>query len=257
MKSRTNTSWQGVSGWYNKLVDDKGDYYHQHVVIPRVLKLLNLKADSSLLDLACGQGVLERHLLPKIIYQGVDIAGSLIRAAQARCKNPQHRFTVGDITKLLPINKKDFSHACLILSLQNIERADLVLANAKNYLKKGGRLVIVLNHPCFRIPRQSSWVIDETNKLQSRKINLYMTPLKIPITTHPGQTNSSLTWSFHQPIPYYSQILSGNSFLIEKIEELVSDKESSGRFAKMENRGRKEFPLFLAIKAVYLPSSLK
>src|SRR3989338_1684771 len=101
MKSRINTSWQGESSWYNKLVDEKGDYYHQHVVIPRVLKLLNLKADSSLLDLACGQGVLERHFSPKIIYQGVDIAGSLIRAAQARSKNPLHRFTVGDITKTL------------------------------------------------------------------------------------------------------------------------------------------------------------
>ena len=252
MKSPPNTSWQGVSGWYNKLVDNKGDYYHQHVVIPRVLKLLNLKADSSLLDLAGGQGVLERHLSPKIIYQGVDIAGSLIRAAQGRSKNSLHRFTVGDITKTLPINKKDFSHVCLILSMQNIERADLVIANAKNYLKRGGKLVIVLNHPCFRIPRQSSWIIDERNKLQSRKVNLYMTPLKIPITIHPGQPNSALTWSFHQPISYYSHILSGNSFLIEKIEEWVSDKESSGRFAKMENRGREEFPLFLTIKAVYL-----
>ncbi|PIZ03146.1 SAM-dependent methyltransferase, partial [Candidatus Gottesmanbacteria bacterium CG_4_10_14_0_8_um_filter_37_24] len=29
----------------------------------------------------------------------------------------------------------------------------------------------------------------------------------------------------------------------------VSDKKSEGRMARMENRGRNEFPLFLAIKA--------
>jgi len=42
-------------------------------------------------------------------------------------------------------------------------------------------LVIVLNHPCFRIPRQSGWGIDEKNKLQFRKVIKYMSPMEIPL----------------------------------------------------------------------------
>jgi len=37
--------------------------------------------------------------------------------------------------------------------------------------------------------------IDEANKIEYRRINRYFTPLKIPITTHPGEAKSSVTWS--------------------------------------------------------------
>lgn len=249
---KSNTSWQNVSGWYNKLVDTKGHYFHQHVVIPGVLKLLSLQQDSSLLDLACGQGVLERYVSPRVNYQGVDISENLIKSAQNQTKNPLHRFVVGDITKAFLINKRDFSHACIILALQNIEKAELVVSNLRNYLRPKATLVIVLNHPCFRIPRQSGWEIDEKNKMQYRKINRYLSPLKIPINMHPGERNSAVTWSFHRPLSYYSGILHENKFYIDLLEEWISNKESSGRAARMENMGRKEFPLFLTIKAVYM-----
>jgi len=40
--------------------------------------------------------------------------------------------------------------------------------------------------------------------------------------------------------------LSKASFLIEKFEEWLSDKQTTGPKAKMENRSRQKFPLFLA-----------
>jgi hypothetical protein len=33
------------------------------------------------------------------------------------------------------------------------------------------------------------------------------------------------------------------------MEEWISDKQSSGKFAKMENRSREEIPLFLLLQA--------
>jgi len=42
--------------------------------------------------------------------------------------------------------------------------------------------------------------------------------------------------------------LKENEFTIDIIEEWTSDKESVGKVAKMENRARSEFPLFLALK---------
>jgi ubiquinone/menaquinone biosynthesis C-methylase UbiE len=244
------TSWHHVGGWYNKLVADRGQYYHEHLVLPQTLKLLSLNESSSLLDLACGNGVLARQLKKQIVYQGVDIARSLISAAQAQNKNPSHRFTVGDITQTLPINKTDFSHAAIILAIQNIKETQTVFTNTARYLSNKGKLVVVLNHPCFRIPRQSSWEIDAQSKLQYRRINRYLTPLEIPITTHPGKENSPVTWSFHQPLSAYIKQLAQAGFYIETLEEWASDKESVGKMAKMENRSRAEFPLFLAIVAV-------
>ncbi|MFS8563077.1 MAG: hypothetical protein LVR00_01585 [Rhabdochlamydiaceae bacterium] len=128
------------------------------------------------------------------------------------------------------------------------------MKNAHLLLKPQGKLLIVLNHPCFRIPRQSSWGVDEPKKLQYRRIDRYLSPLKIPIQTHPGkQHDSQETWSFHHPLSDYTRWLQEAGFTIEIIEEWISDKTSTGGHAKMENRSRAEFPLFLAILACKLP----
>jgi hypothetical protein len=117
-------------------------------------------------------------------------------------------------------------------------------------LKRGGRLLIVLNHPCFRIPRQSGWGIDEESDLQYRRIQRYMTPLEIPIQMHPGKgERSETTLSFHRPLSVYSSWLWQAGFLIEKIEEWCSDKTSEGAASRRENRARREIPLFLALLA--------
>ncbi|EKD53213.1 MAG: hypothetical protein ACD_61C00109G0001 [uncultured bacterium] len=241
------SSWQKASQWYIKEVGLSGHYYHQHTILPNLLKLIT--PTDSVLDLACGQGVLSRHLKSNI-YQGVDISPSLIKYAKEHAVSSNHRFAVGDVTKKLPINKTDFDIVAVILALQNIEKPELVIANAASHLKTGGQLIVVLNHPCFRIPRQSSWEIDEKNKLQYRRINRYLSPLKVPIETHPGQgSHSSLTWSFHHSLSDYSRFLNELGFVIIQLEEWVSDKESTGKVAKMENLSRTEFPLFLTILA--------
>ena len=247
---KQQTSWEPVSEWYNNKVGKAGHYYHQQVVVPRALRLLALRDGSSVLDLAAGQGVLARHLPENIYYQGIDVAPSLIAEAKKSNQIPLHHFTVADITRpTLPIQKKDFTHAAIILALQNIAQPEKALQTAAQYLRPSGQLVIVLNHPCFRIPRQSSWEIDPKNKTQFRRIDRYLSPLKIPITAHPGQRRSTVTWSFHQPLAAYTQMLHDAGFVIEVMEEWVSDKKSEGTVAKMENRSRSEFPLFLAILA--------
>lgn len=247
------TSWENVGGWYSGIVGDEGHYFHQRIILPGVSKLLKFEQQDefSLLDLACGQGVLGRQLPAQGIYTGIDISSTLIKTAKSLDKNRSHEFFVGDASKPLPLKKVDYTHAAIILALQNIEHGDKVILNASRHLLKGGKFVIVLNHPCFRVPRQSSWGIDEEKKLQYRRIDRYQNEMKIPIQAHPSQgENSASTWSFHHPLAVYSKWLSAAGFYIEVIEEWTSDKSSTGKNAKMENRSREEIPLFMAILAV-------
>lgn len=247
-RSRT-TSWQNVAPWYQRLTDEgKGHYYHQHVVIPGVIKLLNVTDNSNVLDLACGNGVLAKSLPKLAKYTGIDLSESLVKYARNDDKNYHHRYLVADITKPLII-PKDFTHAAIILALQNLENPSKALRNASDHLISGGKLVIVFNHPAFRIPRQSSWGIDEARKIQYRRIDKYMSPMNIPINMNPGDRNSKVTMSYHLPISSYSRMLKEAGFVIELIEEWTSDKESVGKASKMENRSRSEIPLFMAIFA--------
>lgn len=77
-----------------------------------------------------------------------------------------------------------------------------------------------------------------------------MSELEIPIATNPGKfENSETTWSFHSPLSKYSEVLFKNGFVIEKIEEWISNKKSTGPMAKMEDKARAEIPMFMAILA--------
>lgn len=262
----SSTSWQNVSKWYNSCVGESGHYYHKNIIIPGIKRLLNFdqldrNQDNSLLDLACGQGVLSQNLPNFIDYQGIDLSKDLIAFAKKNYSNSLKQkkalasskplFEVSDITKPLSITKYDFSMATIILALQNIEDPFKVFQNAYKHLNKNGKLLIVMNHPCFRIPRQSSWQVDEMNKVQFRRIDRYKSPMKIPIQAHPSQGEHSVkTWSFHYPLANYTQWLFEAGFYIEIMEEWCSDKISTGKMAKIENRSREEFPLFLAIRAI-------
>lgn len=243
------TSWQKVAPWYSKLVGTEGHYFHRNVVLPGLLRLLDLRKDSTLLDLGCGQGVVSR-VIPEISkYVGVDKAAALVESAKRTNKIASYDFVVGDVTKPLRTEQQDFSHCCVVLALQNMEHPEGVFTNAARLLAQGGVLVVVLNHPMFRIPRQTGWGVDEKSKQQYRWITRYLSALRIPITMHPGKKDSQTTWSFHRPLQEYVKMLTQAGFVITGLEEWVSDKESEGKAAKMENRARSEFPLFLTLQA--------
>lgn len=248
---KKDTSWQKVGSWYVSEVGEKGHFYHQNVVIPGALKLLNLKPGLSVLDLGCGSGVLGRHLDENIYYEGFDNSSDLIKSAQKQDSVKNHFYKVSDVTKELKTDKKDFDRAACVLALQNFENFGDAISVASKHLKNNSIFVLVVNHPCFRIPRQSSWDVDRNQNIQYRRIAKYMSEMKIPVAAHPGLGGSSpVTWSFHFPVSKLSEELQKGGFLVEKIEEWISPKKSQGGEAKRENTSREEIPLFMAIKAV-------
>ena len=134
--------------------------------------------------------------------------------------------------------------------MQNLAKPEATLREARAHMREGAVLYLVLNHPCYRIPRQSGWGVDEAKKLQYRRIDRYMTPMEIPIEIR----GKEKTISFHSPLSLLTSHVTGAGFAITRMEEWCSSKESTGRCARMENRARKEFPLFLAIEAKIVES---
>lgn len=251
MKEKIDTSWQKVATWYDSNVGAEGHYYHKQIILPKLMALMDFKKveNPHVLDIGCGQGVLARSIPKNVLYAGVDFSKKLIQLAKQHPIKKSDRFFCYDCTEPFDLEMHDFSHATIILALQNMENPEQVLKNARKHLRKNGKLFIVLNHPSFRIPRQSSWGIDEAQKIQYRRINKYLTPMKIPLQMHPGKEDSVVTWSFHYPLSNMSKMLKEAGFVIVEMEEWISDKISVGKAAKMENRSREEFPLFLTIVA--------
>lgn len=246
---RLDTSWQNVSKWYGGLVGKKGQFFHTSVIIPKLLQILELDEKDSILDLACGQGILSRHIPKNVEYVGVDLAADLIEEAQKLKTNSKHEFIHADVSEPLELSHT-FSVVTVILALQNIEYIQGVFENAYKYLQENGRLVLVINHPYFRIPKYTSWGIDEDRNIQYRRVDAYLSNMKIPIDMTPGSSNQKeFTTSFHYSLQYITEELYEAGFSIEFIQEWISPKKSEGKAAKMENKARNEIPMFLAIIA--------
>jgi len=139
-----------------------------------------------------------------------------------------------------------------VLAIQNIEHIAKVFKEVSRILKPGGKFVIVLNHPVFRNPDKTSWRIDEENKIQYRRVDEYLSESRKSIDMNPGNTDTQkkeYTVSFHRPLQVYSKMLSNAGFVISRIEEWTSHKESQkGPKKLMEDRARKEIPLFMCIE---------
>ncbi|MCI0438429.1 MAG: class I SAM-dependent methyltransferase [Chloroflexi bacterium] len=249
-------SWDHVAPWYDSLVSDGGTDFHQAVIIPGVLRLLQLRKGERVLDLGCGQGVVSRAMQRAgAAVTGVDLSPRLIEAARQRSPK-EIQFVIGDARRLDFAKDAEFDAAAWVLSAQNMDSIDRAFVECGRVLRVGGRIVVVITHPAFRIPRQSRWRLDEASKQLLREVNVYLNPLKIPIDMKPFKTpKRAITWTYHRPLHAYVNGLAAAGLWVNALEEWASHKASQpGPMARAENRARSEFPLFLAIRAVRVPA---
>ena len=258
--TRNTTDWNGVADWYDQVVGPAGSEYHQHVVFPRSLKLLDVKTDHRVLDVACGQGAFSRILAQKAAkVAGIDASTDLIKIAKQYNTPDLPRpinYFCGDAREISSILRgHKFDSAVCLLALQNIQPIAPIFAGLSALLEPDGKLVMVMTHPCFRGAKESHWGWDEEAQTQYRRVDRYLLPRKHPITAHPGKAasggDSEYTWTFHRPLESYVRDLSRAGFMIDAMEEWTSHKLSQpGARAAAENRSREEIPMFLAIRAV-------
>lgn len=241
----TKTSWEVSASAYGKLVGEKGSYYHREVIFPNLLSQMALTEKVTVLELGCGQGVFSRCMPKGVVYFGLDASPTLVEMAKQLDRSGAY-FKVQDVTQKFRLTKTNFDHVVIILALQNMKSMATVIANARAHLHRKGRLWVVLNHPAYRIPKQTAWQIQDDK--QSRLVDHYMTALKIPIDMTPGaKANKKITWSFHHPISDYFHVFKENGLLVEDMFEWVSPKISVGKNAARENKSRQEIPLFMAL----------
>ena len=252
------TSWGNVAGWYDRVVNDD-DSYQVKVILPNVTRLMDSKKGEKILDLACGQGFFSHALAVSGAHvTGIDIAPELINIARTHASHNQE-FYITSADDLRAFKDKTFDKALSVLAIQNIENLGATFKEVSRVLKDKGLFVVVLNHPTFRIPGKSSWGFDETaphGGVEYRRVDEYMSESRSAIEMHPGLSASGkmkkeVTYSFHRPLQVYSKSLANAGFVIARIEEWMSHKESEhGPRKTAEDRARKEIPLFLCLECL-------
>jgi hypothetical protein len=155
---------------------------------------------------------------------------------------------VADASRPGPWSDASHDAAVCLMAVHDVADLDGLCRNLAHALKPEGRAVLVMMHPCFRIPRQSHWGWDDTKKIQFRRLDCYASPLEIPITTHPGRRSGEQTMFHHRPLAECLNSLGRAGLAITAAEELCSHRRSQpGPRSRAEHRAAREFPLFLAL----------
>lgn len=254
MPKKQDTSWGKVAGWYDSLLSMEGTY-QKDVILPNLLRLMEIKKGEKVLDIACGQGFFSREIA-KLggTVTGADIAPELIKFAQEKAGSNENYLVIPGDRLAENIPAEQFDKAIIILAIQNIENLNGVIMQAGRALKPNGELFIVLNHPVFRNPKKTAWGFDDVNKIQYRRVDEYLSESRTEIDMNPGEKTEKgkeKTVSFHRPLQVYFKALVKNGFLIGRLEEWNSHKKSEfGPRQKAEDKARKEIPLFLLIEAI-------
>ena len=249
--SRRFTGWDDQADWYDAHLGDEGDDLYRAVVLPLVLRQLDLKPGMRVLDCACGQGVVARMLARQgVKVTGVDASEALIAAARRRdCSGIDYR--VGDARELrAAIGKRRFERACIVLALQDIDELHTVAEQLALMLEPGGLLVAVLTHPCFRVPQHSDWLTDAQGR-RGRWIDHYASEIELAITTHPGMPDSAESRSWHRPLASYIDAFGAAGFGLIRCEEPMSPRRGEH---PEEQRSAAEIPLFIGLTWQRLPA---
>lgn len=256
-RGRPQRGWDHVAPWYTDHLREEHSLLRT-VVYPNALRLLGPMRGKHVLDIACGEGTFA-EMLSRAGAQvvGVDASAALIRTAE-RKRIPHAEFRVGDARELRAlrtardVREPPFDAATCLLAIASIDPIEPVLQGITSLLSPGAPFVVVLAHPCFRIPRQTGWGWDEERKLQYRRVDRYLTSMRIPVQARPGAAPNLVTTTYHRPLSTYVGALAAAGFVVSALEEWTSDRASdSGPRAKAENRIRAEIPVFLAIRATH------
>jgi ubiquinone/menaquinone biosynthesis C-methylase UbiE len=252
-KKTQDTSWGKVAGWYKDHLEED-DTYHNKVVGPNLLRMMDVKPNDIVAELGCGEGFFTRQiakLAKKTV--GLDLGAELIalaekKKAEAEIKNDLSYVVASADKTDLP--DSFFDKVLIVLALQNMKDLNGVISEVSRILKKSGTAYIVLNHPNYRIIGQSSWQFDNEKKVQFRRIDSYMTESTNKIDMAPGsKKQEKITFSFHRPLQVYFKAFQKFDLSVIRLEEWISHKKSEkGTRQLAEDTARKEFPLFMALE---------
>jgi ubiquinone/menaquinone biosynthesis C-methylase UbiE len=249
----TKVGWDALSKWRDFRMGEAGDLWHRALIDPALLGMLGPVRGLRILELGCGNGYLTRRFRRHgaVRAVGVDASQGSIRLARRReaARPSGAEFVHGNAARLPQFESKSFDRVVANMALMDIRDAAATIREASRLLQPSGRFVFSINHPCFEIDENSSWVVEHrpyTDTI-SRKVEGYRNERTVRVAWRVAEAEWGYTTSYHRTLTTYAQYLYDAGLAISRLAEPVPKpelirKSPQGRFIA-------EIPLHLVVEA--------
>ncbi len=209
-------------------VDNEVNLLNGHYERPAMLDLAGDVAGRRILDVGCGSGPLSGALRDRgAIVSGFDLSEAMIRLARARLGEDAD-LLVHDLARPLPYADAAFDDVMASLVLHYLEDWTAPLAELRRVLRRGGRLLVSVNHPMvYKVMNPDADYFEPTEFSYDAE--------------HAGLTVVYTNW--HRPLQGMSDAFTAAGFRIAVISEppIAADTPT----ALLPPHGRRRFISFL------------
>jgi len=214
------------------------------VATDRLLERIGSVAGLAVCDLGCGEGHLARRLAERggaVI--GVDVSPVLLTRARDRTIGENPRFVLDDAHRLTSFRAGRFDLVVANMMLMDVPDLASAYSAVRRVLRRGGRFVCSITHPCFQAPHADS-VVDAEGRFVARCVSRYATE---------GAWRSSNPAGIRGRVGAHHRTLSGylNALVVAgfALTHLSEPTLPPDRYPSPHTRGRVEIPSVLVIDA--------
>jgi 2-polyprenyl-3-methyl-5-hydroxy-6-metoxy-1,4-benzoquinol methylase len=220
-------AWDANANVWDARMGADGNDFFNILCWPVLESFLHVQPDSTILDIACGNGLTSRRLAALGCHvTAFDFSANLIEKAKAHSTNYQSLITyhVMDATaeqSLLTFGSHKFDAAISNMALFDMPDIEPLFRALRILLKQNGVFVFSLTHPAFNNPSAAllaeEWDDGELHARYAVKTSRYMTMFESKGLALRNQPKPQLY--FHRPICYYMNIAFENGFILDGFEE--------------------------------------
>lgn len=249
--------WCEVAHWFDENQGDAGDLWHRTIIFPGILKVIGDVTGIDVLDVGCGNGSLARILARRgNRVTGLDGSAPIVERARVReAANPLGiTYEACDATRLTMIGDNAFDLVVSCMALMDMPDAAGAIKEMARVVRRGGRCVMLISHPCFDVPGASSWLVEREpseGTEVSRRIRRYR-----------GTFDTWARWSsgsalelhaYHRPLSWYFDVIRAAGMAVTMLEE----PRPTAKFLQQEPESAAidEFPMHVVIEARPCPAA--
>ncbi len=237
--------WDANASFWVQIIREHRDKYRNELTDPAMLKAIGEPAGLTVLDAGCGEGYLSRILARNgATVTGIDSSARLIEAARVQNLTDARAvsFDVASVDQV-PYADNTFDLVVCNHLINDLSDPSKPISEFARVLRSGGRLVILMLHPCFY--NKHAERAQATNGLIAS--SYFETRCIEQVFEVDGLISPVANTSWFRPLEFYTEELRKSGFAITSLTE----PHPSAEQVRADSWWRKGFtrPLFMLLVA--------